>query len=150
MKVKMHDLNMILEGTDALYHEASKKLGLSDAQMCILYNIYEHGDGCPQKELYKSTGISKSTINSAIKNMEREGYVALKAIDGRSTGIYVTQKGHNLMADTVEKLIEIENRVFFIFLLFNINLFVVLIHTKPRCTCCEASIHLIVPLHRCT
>ncbi|MBO6129599.1 MAG: MarR family transcriptional regulator [Pseudobutyrivibrio sp.] len=112
MKVKMHDLNMILEGTDALYHEASKKLGLSDAQMCILYNIYEHGDGCPQKELYKSTGISKSTINSAIKNMEREGYVALKAIDGRSTGIYVTQKGHNLMADTVEKLIEIENRVF--------------------------------------
>lgn len=112
MKVKMHDLNMIIEGTDALYHEASKKLGLSDAQMCILYNIYEHGDGCPQKELYKSTGISKSTINSAIKNMEREGYVTLKAIDGRSTGIYVTQKGHNLMADTVEKLIEIENRVF--------------------------------------
>lgn len=112
MEVKMQELNMIIGGTEALYHEASKRLGLSDAQMCILYMIYEHGDGCPQKELYKSTGISKSTINSSIKNMEKEGFIILKAIDGRSTGIYVTDLGRCLMKDTVEKLIEIENKVF--------------------------------------
>ena len=62
MEVKLHELNTIIEGTDALYHEASKRLGLSDVQMCILYNLYERGDGCPQKELYKSTGITSFNL----------------------------------------------------------------------------------------
>ena len=36
----------------------------------------------------------------------------LKAIDGRSMGVYLTKEGRALMNNTVEKLISIENQIF--------------------------------------
>ncbi len=112
MEVKLRELNLIMEGTDALYHEAAKRLGVSNAEMTILYMLYEYGEGCPQKDLYKHTGISKSTINSALKSMEKEEYIYLTALDGRSTGIYFTDKGKDLMKRTAERIVEIENLIF--------------------------------------
>ena len=58
------------------------------------------------------TGIGKTTINTAVKNMEKNGLLKLKAIDGRSMGVYLTKEGRALMNNTVEKLISIENQIF--------------------------------------
>ena len=112
MEVKLKELNMIMEGTDALYHEAARRLGLSDAQMFILYILFERGEGYAQKDFCSLTGIGKTTINTAVKNMEKDGYLILKAINGRSTGVYLTDKGRELMNNTVARLIEIENQIF--------------------------------------
>ena len=83
---------------------SAQKFGLSDAEMTILYILYETGDGCPQREIYSNTGISKSTINSAIKKMESEGIITLNAKDGRSTAVYITNIGKQLLKRTIEKI----------------------------------------------
>ncbi len=111
-EVKFKELNNIMGSTDALYHKAAQKLGLSDAEMTILYILYETGDGCPQRDFYIKTGISKSTINTAIKKMESEGYITLKATDGRSTAIFTTKKGKTLLKNSIEKLVKIENSIY--------------------------------------
>ena len=111
---KFQELNLIMEGIDALYHEAAKKLGVSDAEMSILYMMYEHGDGLPQKNLYQQTGVSKTTINSSVKKMEKEGYITLKqsSLDARNTEIYMTKKGNELLQRTVAKIVETENAIY--------------------------------------
>ncbi len=112
MQIKLKELNQILESIDALYHKAAKKLGLSDAELTILYSLYEKGDGCPQKDFYNQTGISKSTVNSAVKKMEKDGIICLKATDGRSTALFLTEKGKTLSRNTVEKIVMIENSIY--------------------------------------
>ncbi len=112
MEVKFKELNKILEATDALYHEAAKKMGVSDIELFILYELVEAGEAVPQRKFYNEIGVSKSTINSAIKKMERSGFIVLKAIDGRSTEVELTKEGQVLSKNTAERLIEIENRIY--------------------------------------
>ncbi len=112
MEVKLKELNMIMEKTDSLYHKVSKKLGLSDAQFNILYMIYEKGEGCSQNEFCDSYGMSKTTVNTAVKNMEKEGYIILKSIDGRRMGIYLSDSGKEIIKNTIEKVIAVENKIY--------------------------------------
>ncbi len=112
MDVKLKEFNMLMEETDALYHEAAKKLGLSDAQLSILYMIYEKGEGISQYELCIIYGLSKTTINTAVKNLEKDNYILLKPIDGKKMGIYLTESGKVLMHNTAERLIQIENKIY--------------------------------------
>lgn len=112
MEVKFRELNTIMAGTEALYHEAAKRLGVSDVELLILYVLTGQDGACPQRDLYKETGISRSTVNSAIKKMEKDGSVTLRALDGRSTEIKLTEKGRKLSQRTAEKIIEIENRIY--------------------------------------
>ncbi len=112
MQVKFQELNAINENIDMLYHKAALRLGLTDAQMTILYILYENGGSCSQSAIYKSTGVSRSTINTAIKGMEREGVVHLEATDGRSTSVCLTEEGEALVHKTVLRIIAIENRIY--------------------------------------
>ena len=60
---------------NALYHEAAVKAGISDSIQNILYVICENGTSCLQSEISKLTGISRQTINSAIRKLEKEDNV---------------------------------------------------------------------------
>lgn len=112
MEVKLREINNVWERIDTLYHEVARKFGLSDADFHILYILYRPEEYVPQKEIYQQTGISKSTINSAVKKMEQEGIIKINAIDGRSTQVGLTSKGRKLSSKNVEKIIEIENRIY--------------------------------------
>ncbi len=112
MDVKLQEMNIIWEKIDILYHEAAREYGLSDADFHVLYILSGVEGYFPQKMMYNLTGISKTTINSAIKKMESEGIIELKAIDGRSTQVGLTDEGKKLSAESVEKIIEIENRIY--------------------------------------
>ena len=46
-------LNELHSQTDAVYHEMSLKLGLSDSAISILYILCEQGDPCPLKTVYR-------------------------------------------------------------------------------------------------
>ena len=67
VEVKMNEFNTISGNINALYHQAAKAFDMFDIDMDILYLIAYLGEGCPQAELYKMTGMSKSTVNTAIK-----------------------------------------------------------------------------------
>ena len=108
----MKRYNHLLKELDTVYHEMSLKLGLSDSAMIILYTICENGDSCLLQEICHQSGISKQTINSAIRKLEAEGIVRLEAADAKKKKVYLTQSGIELAESTAFKIIEAENDVF--------------------------------------
>ena len=59
-----------------------------------------------------NAGASKQTINSALRKLEADDIVYLKAFEGRKKKVYLTDKGRRLVKDTVLRVIEIENEIF--------------------------------------
>ena len=105
-------LNHLIGEIDAVYHEASFKLGMSDSVSKILYTICNVGDSCLLHEICKQTGLSKQTVNSAIRNLEAEGIVVLQPVGGKSKKVCLTEKGELFARRTALRLIEIENSIF--------------------------------------
>lgn len=112
MKVALKEYNEISGIIQGAYHEAAVKLGISDSEMNILYVICGEGSGCNQSALYKKTGMTRSTVNSAIRNMEKSGVLYLTAGEGRNTRVFLTEKGEKHLASTVGKIIKIENSIY--------------------------------------
>lgn len=85
---------------DALYHQASMRFGLSDSAMGILYTLNLLGSGSPLSEIIRLTGIQKQTINSSLRNLEKEGILYLEAAQGRKKNVFLTEKGEKLARST--------------------------------------------------
>lgn len=96
---------------NALYHEAAVKMGVSDSVQNILYVICEKGDRCLQSDISKLTGISRQTINSAIRKLEKDGIVYLEQGKGRNTIVCLTEKGKKFASEKIYPLYEIENKI---------------------------------------
>lgn len=103
------ELTGMIEG---VYHEAALKLKLTDSEMDVLYVLAAHEQGCNQSVLYKETGRTKSTINSTVKKMEKEGMLYLTPGAGRNTCVFLTEQGRELMERTVYKIIDMENKIY--------------------------------------
>lgn len=109
---KWRRFNYISNEINGLFHEAALKMKMSDSEMLILYTICNEGNGCLLSEVYKTSGISKQTINSAVRKLEKEEIVYLKNVDGRSKKIFLTEKGQCEMQGKVLRIIELENTIF--------------------------------------
>lgn len=107
----MRQLNHLMSETDAVYHEAALRLGMSDSILQILYILCDKGGNCPLGEILALSGISKQTINSALRKLEEEGTVYLEEMGGRKKRVCLTEKGRELAERTVVKLMEIENGI---------------------------------------
>ena len=112
----MHYLNtgeyIYLAGEiNALYHEAAVKMGISDSVQNILYVLCMKDGECQQSEISRLTGISRQTINSAIRKLEKEELVYLKPGKGRNTILCLTQKGREFSLEKINPLHEIENKI---------------------------------------
>ena len=94
------------------YHDAARRLGLSDSELDILYTLCTHAPGCPQSAIYKETGATRSTINSAIRKMEKAELLYLTPGQGRGTRVYLTEKGRALTETTVRRLIALEKVIY--------------------------------------
>lgn len=108
---KLKRYNYLVGEIDATYHELSTKFGLSDSMMRILYTICDNGTDCPLQKICRLTGLSKQTINSALRKLEAEGIVYLEASGRRKKRVCLTEQGRKLAEETVVKLIEIENGI---------------------------------------
>lgn len=108
----MKEFNMVSGAISGSYHEAALKLGISDAEMNVLYVLSYEGSGCYQSLLYKNTGMTRSTVNTIIRRFEKEELLYLKSGKGRNTCVYLTKKGEKYLEDTVQKIVDIENRIF--------------------------------------
>ena len=98
--------------TGALYHEAALQAGLSDSVMNILYTVLVFGDECTQSNICKLTGISRQTINSAIRKLEQEDILYLEDTDNRRRRIRLTKWGQELAEEKVLPIIKAEQAVF--------------------------------------
>lgn len=104
--------NHLFSETNIAYHEAAARLGLSYSAMQILYAAYDDGGSCPLQEVCAQTGISKQTINSALRRLEAEGTVCLKRAGGKRKDVCLTQKGAALAERTAGRLMDAENAVY--------------------------------------
>ena len=86
-------------------------MGISDSVQNILYVLYEKDGRCLQSEVSKLTGISRQTINSAIRNLEKDGIVYLEQGKGRNTILCLTEKGKKFAEEKMYPLYEAENKI---------------------------------------
>ena len=112
IKSESRRYNHIISEIDGIYHEISLKQGFTDSAMMILYTLADHDGSCLLSELVKLSGVSKQTINSALRKLEENGIVFLQPAGGKSKRVTLTEKGKQTASDTVEKTIAIENRIY--------------------------------------
>lgn len=103
--------SLFKEMTD-IYQNIALKLEISDSAFLILYAIIELGCGCTQKDIAQMYYMSKQTINSSIKNLEKSGYITLKQDKGNNKQIFLTTLGEKLAQEKIKPVIKIENDVF--------------------------------------
>ena len=68
------------------------KLGLSDSAMRILYALCDLGDRCPLQSICRRSGLSKQTVNSAIRKLEQEGILYLEQATARAKQVCLTER----------------------------------------------------------
>ena len=102
--------NLLTSEINAAYHDAALKMGLSDSAFHILYTLCWCDGECPLSDI--TTGVSKQTINSALRKLEAENIVRLETYQGRKKKVSLTDAGYALAKDTILPLIAIENGIF--------------------------------------
>ena len=109
---KIYRINCLTEEIDAIYHQAAVKFGVSDSVLLILYMLYTKNGRRLLPNIYKTSGISKQTVNSAIRKLEKEEIVYLENYDGKSKIVCLTEKGKAYAAQTAGKLFAAECELF--------------------------------------
>lgn len=105
-------LQLLFSETDAVYHEATLKLGLPDSSMIVLYTICLFEGSCPLGDITALSGLPKQTVNSALRRLEGEGVLYLQAAGGRKKRVSLTEKGRELCRDTVLRLMRLEDGIY--------------------------------------
>lgn len=108
----MQRFNYLTNEINEVYHDAAVRLGLSDSAMMILYTALSHRNSCLIRDIVFLSGMSKQTVNSALRCMERDGYLYLTAADGKKKKVVLTEAGKALADRTVIRIIGIENEIF--------------------------------------
>lgn len=108
---EMKRYNHLLGEIEATYHEMSLKLGLSDSAMIVLYTICDEGESCPLSEICRRSGLSKQTVNSAIRKLEADGILYLEKAGVRSKTVCLTVAGKELAGRTALRLLNVENAI---------------------------------------
>lgn len=107
-------VEQIQKEQDAIYHSAAARLGISDTVMWILYNVYEAKEAYTQQELCKKCFWPKQTVNTAVKNLSKNGYMSLELIPGtrNQKKLVLTPKGIELAEHTTKYVKEAELRAY--------------------------------------
>lgn len=108
MAEHLHIVNTLAAELETLYHQAALKVGLTDSAMLVLYHLLDHGGECLLNNISKETGVSKQTINSAIRALEKDDIVYLSASNGRFKTVHLTEKGKLHAENTVAKIFTAE------------------------------------------
>lgn len=109
---RIHQVNCLTNDLDALYHQVALKLGIPDSVMIVLYTIHDKGEGCRLFDICTTSGLSKQTINSAVRMLEREGVLYLSPDSGRTKRVHLTEYGRDYLNKTAGRLYQAECAAF--------------------------------------
>ena len=108
---RLKQLNRMLCEVDSIYQSLLATKNVSDSEFVVMIAIMSLGEGCLQKDIAETSYMSKKTINSAIKKLEKEGYIKLKAGKYPNMHIYMTSQGIEHVKNSVLPIIDVENKV---------------------------------------
>lgn len=109
---KLKKFNHINTEINAAYHDVALRLGLTDSAMLVIYTVCNNGGECTLEDIRKLSGMSKQTINSAIRKLEADGTVTLVPLGARKKKVCLTDNGTAFAEKTVMKIIKIENDIY--------------------------------------
>lgn len=109
---ELERFNHLMGEIDGLYHDAAVALGLSDSAMKVLYTVCCYGERCSLRAVCRQSGMSKQTVNSALRKLEGEGTIYLEASGGRGKDVCLTPAGRELAGRTAVPLMELEDEIF--------------------------------------
>lgn len=89
-------LDALFKDADDAYDRVAKAQGVSYSVQDILYALCIYGEGLTQAQICAYSYSNKQTINSAIHRLVDRGVVRLAAGNGRSTRVYLTDRGRAL------------------------------------------------------
>ena len=112
LKEKIYRITCLVSDIDSTYHQLSVRLGLSDSMSFIFYMLYINNGSCELNEIYKISGISKQTINSAVRKLEEDEIIYLEKVDGRHKKVCTTQKGREYIEQTAGRMYRAEMETF--------------------------------------
>lgn len=106
--------DLLQRKSEKIYHQFAKYSGMSDAAFRIMYSVQEGNGTYIQKDLVENLCITKQTVNSALKLLERENYITLetKKENKREKNIVLTKKGKEFIKDYIIPLMEKEEKAF--------------------------------------
>ena len=90
---KIRRLNLAVNRIDGIYYQLSKILGEKDNLICLLYAL---DDGKPhsQKQICEEWLISRTTLNTIVKECIEKGYLTLQAnAHSKEKQILLTESG---------------------------------------------------------
>ena len=94
---------------DEVYRQVAKCFTLPECAFWILYTLRIEPRSFTQTDICDFLYSPKQTVNSALKKLERDGYIAFSAGDDqRSKKISLTEQGKALAVETVDKIINAE------------------------------------------
>lgn len=105
--------NQMYKEYNDIYQNAARNFEMPTVAFWLIYVLRQMGV-CTQKDFMDQLYYPKQTINSALKQLERNGYVTLERLeeDRRSKRIHLTEKGLAFAQDTADKIICAENAAF--------------------------------------
>lgn len=113
----LHDIliryNRIFKDTDKIYHNFAKSYGLSDCAFWILYLLRETDTQYTQAEICNMLSLPRQTVNSALKNLQSEGYICLTPVENnkKSKILVLTEKGEGLAKNSADMVLKAEIKV---------------------------------------
>lgn len=108
---RLSEYNRIIKKNDELYHNMAKNFGMPDCAFWILYMLREEKKYLTQCSICDALYQPKQTVNSALKKLEKDGYITLEGTGGRNgKQINLTVKGIGLASQTVDRVIDLEKK----------------------------------------
>jgi DNA-binding MarR family transcriptional regulator len=93
----------------------AKESGFGDTVLRVFrtgrFPAADDGGSCQLTDICHMTGLSKQTVNSSIRGLEKDGTVRLEAIDAKSKKVVLTKQGDIFAEKTAGRLIKAENEI---------------------------------------
>lgn len=103
--------NQLLKECNTLYHSVATELGLSDCAFWILYTLHDSNQLVKQSDICDNASMPRQTVNSALKKLEKDGYLTLRRIDGKmGKSIHLTDKGEAFVAQNITPIMRAEEK----------------------------------------
>lgn len=98
----------------SIYRKYATKKGVPESRFQIMYSVYVSGGGITQTGICDGWSAPLQTINSCLKQMEKEGVITLyvDSDNRRKKRVRLTPEGEKIAAELVEPIMQAENASF--------------------------------------
>ncbi len=115
LEEQYNHFNYLYKRLDDKYSTLASIYGISDCAMWILYAMRENDNKqLTQTEVAKGLYMSRQSVSSAIKKLEKDGLITLEKQKGNEKNkiLHLTEQGKTLAQKTVDKIIKSERSAF--------------------------------------